>query len=413
MICTVSTVKDSRANIEAFIARNLAAGADHMFIFLDQGDRDPNAWLQSNEHVTVVRTGPSYWRGRRPANLNRRQNANANLVNFLLTPFDDVAWLFHIDGDECLDIDNDVLAGIDPALPSVRLLPLEAVSRRVWDTDVDYFKRRLTQDELYLLHSLDVIKAPTNDAYFNGHQVGKAGIRPSLALRLGIHVGRDRQAREVASIVHEALHVLHYESFSEAEFLRKWEVHLNSGPAGFNPQRDQLATAIKAVLNHATLPAERKRAYLAQLYRTHVEDDFETLRELGVLFRLTERAHSHKPSGFAPHDVGAVAVLLDRLLAADRAHFARLGNVALDPVQLMASLRSELARSEPRLAKQIGAALDRTQPPPLAPPRQRGVPRSDDRRPVPPQTTPRARLRRLARRVVKSGRVRKILGRRH
>lgn len=38
LVCTVSTVKDTLHNVEAFVGRNLAAGVDHMFVFLDAPD---------------------------------------------------------------------------------------------------------------------------------------------------------------------------------------------------------------------------------------------------------------------------------------------------------------------------------------------------------------------------------------
>ena len=35
VICTVSTVKDSADNVATFVEQNLAAGADHLFVCLD------------------------------------------------------------------------------------------------------------------------------------------------------------------------------------------------------------------------------------------------------------------------------------------------------------------------------------------------------------------------------------------
>jgi hypothetical protein len=368
MICTVSTVKDGPENIQAFVNRNLAAGVDHMFVFLDAPNPDANEWLKSNEHVTSVRTGGTYWAGRRPELLNRRQTVNANLINVLLAPFEDVAWLFHIDGDECLDVDLGVLAAFDPATPSVRLRALEAVSRRVWPVEVDYFKRKLDLSDLHLLHTLGIIPEPTNRAYFNGHVVGKAGIRPSPAVRVGIHVGRDHKGREIASRQDDALNLLHYESYCEEEFIRKWEVHLTSGGGRFRAQKDQLRGAVKAIVRNANLSDDGKHAYLAEIYRRHVEDDFETLRDLGMLVHLDRQAHSHPPAAFSPEDARGIEVLLSRVQVADKAYFAGPGSAS--PAQLMASIRSDLPLADRRLAELIGESLARTKQPPLAPPRQ-------------------------------------------
>src|SRR5690348_2586309 len=65
VLCTVSTVKDTRANVEQFVERNLRSGADHMFVFLEADEDGTLAFLRENPHVTAVRTDDAYWVGER------------------------------------------------------------------------------------------------------------------------------------------------------------------------------------------------------------------------------------------------------------------------------------------------------------------------------------------------------------
>ena len=70
-----------------------------------------------------------------------RQRINANLVKAVLSTFDWAEWLFHIDADEIVQLDREVLRALPAGTRVVRLAPLEAVSRRQWDDDPTWFKR--------------------------------------------------------------------------------------------------------------------------------------------------------------------------------------------------------------------------------------------------------------------------------
>src|SRR4051794_10330444 len=91
-ICTVSTVKDSLANLTEFVQRNQRGGADHMVLFVDDADPDTVAGLDLLPGVTAVPAGPGYWKGQRPKGLNPRQTINANLTNVALTLVPAVEW---------------------------------------------------------------------------------------------------------------------------------------------------------------------------------------------------------------------------------------------------------------------------------------------------------------------------------
>ena len=100
VILTVSTVKDTVPNLRRFVSRNLGNGVDHLLVFLDSENPAAESFLRAHPHVTCVRTDDEWWQGHRPAQLNSRQNFNANVANpealrgmfeWLGEPYDDKA----------------------------------------------------------------------------------------------------------------------------------------------------------------------------------------------------------------------------------------------------------------------------------------------------------------------------------
>jgi hypothetical protein len=346
LVCTVSTVRDTPANVVRFVDRNLAAGVDQMFLFLE-GSREEakeisHALEEFSGHVTATRVGPHYWNPQRPPGLNQRQVTNAGFVNCLLAPFPAAHLLFHIDGDECLDIDRDHLLALAPDVPGVRLRTREAVSRLVWDDEVDVFKRQLDHEELCLLTVLGVISGPTNGHYFHGHLAGKPGLRPNVDLRLRIHKVLDFDDVEIEPYEDDSLHVLHYESFSGEEFVRKWLAHLSSGPTPkFSAYKDQLRAAVTAVLRSPVLTEGEKQDLLHELYRRRVEDDLPTLDRLGLLVRLDPARHSHSPRRFSQQDARAVRRLFALLRRCDKRSFMH-GTDGPRPIELLRDARQRL-----------------------------------------------------------------------
>lgn len=317
-ICTVTTLWDSLANVRQFVARNLSAGADHMFIFLDAPAPDVRKYLEGIDAVTVVRTGERYWQGFRPRNLNVRQLTNANVVNYLLSPFDSVRWLFHIDGDESLDIDRDGLLSSDA--PAARLSVLESVSQPHWDGPVDRFKRTPTPDELARLTRLGTISAPTLREYFRGYYRGKVGMRPHLDLRLGIHDAWTRDRRRLEAQPSPEWHVLHYDCWSSEEFMRKWASPMGNRRANHSLKRQLLQEAVNAILDTPSIAADDRDRQLMELYSTKVADDVTTFEELGLLVTPRADRHAHDPRGLGP-DRDAVHRLLGHLISAERRYF--------------------------------------------------------------------------------------------
>jgi hypothetical protein len=331
MLITASTVKDTLPNVQRFVAGNLAGGVDHMVVFLDaagaDGQHEVREWLNQHPQVTMVRTGKEWWAGDKPTQLNVRQRINANLLKHVLSGFDWAEWLFHIDGDEIVQIDRDILDALPADVPAVRLAPLEAVSQMHWDEDPTLFKTLLADSDLALLQLLGVIDRRNNGAYFHGHVEGKSGIRPRVDGWLTLHKAVDTGREELEAFQHPALRVLHYESYSGEDFVRKWIALVGSGPAPtFRPARGGTAAALYALIGKG-LDEERTRAYLIKLFERTTEDDLETLSDLGLLVEADPRQGRHQPADFPSGGRDALNAALDELRPQPKRHFhpARAG----------------------------------------------------------------------------------------
>jgi len=300
LVVTASTVKDNLENLERFVDGNLAGGADHLVVFLDAPD-DPatpevRRFLDAHPHVTCVVTDDEWWSDKRPEQLNTRQRINANVVKALLSTVDWAGWVFHIDADEIVQLDRGVLSGVPASQSAVTLAPLEAVSRKSWDGDPTWFKRMLEPDDLTLLKTLGVIDRPANGAYFHGHVEGKSGVRPTTDLWLTLHHVVDAEKNELECFTDPGLRLLHYESFSGQDFVRKWTSILAAGPmASFRPGREPTAIALQTLMAKG-LTAEQVQPYLMRIFERTTEDDFDTLRDLGLLENVDPRAGSHQPA---------------------------------------------------------------------------------------------------------------------
>lgn len=313
MIATVSTVKDTLANVQRFVTGNLAGGVDHMVVFLDAPDDEVEAWLATQEHVTHLVADDDWWGGKRPSELNNRQRMHANIVKSLFTVVPGVDWIFHIDADEICQIDRTAIAAVPASADAVRLKPLEAVSRVHWDGDPTWFKRLLNEQDLHLLEVLGVIEKAANGHHFHGHVEGKAGVRPSLDRWLTIHRIVDPRREPVPHHEGKGLAVLHYESYSGEDFVRKWSSILAAGPdLSLRPVRERTAQAVRALIGKPLSPELREK-YLLQIFEATTADDFDTLRELGLLVQADPRQGTHVPVGLTAEARQQLAGLLAAL----------------------------------------------------------------------------------------------------
>ena len=302
MITTVSTVKDDNARLQRWIDRNMAAGVDRMLVFVDdRDDAQTTALLNARPGVVAV-DAATWWGDGFSPKLNTRQRVNANAALAALREGDPKGWLFHIDGDEVLQLDQQRLAGLAEDVEVVRLSPLEALAQWEWpNDDVTVFKRLLTVEELNLLHLLGRLERPDNHAYFRGHTVGKAGMRVSTDAWLDIHRVVDDSRTPVATHRAAWLQVLHYESHTLEEFVRKWSNHLTSGHRLVaRPGRRRLASAMQAE-GWNEWPAELADQVRRELFAATALDDREGLERLGLLVTpvLPQRLTGAVPSD--PH----------------------------------------------------------------------------------------------------------------
>jgi hypothetical protein len=233
--------------------------------------------------------------------------------------------MVHIDGDEVLHLDTELLLGLPDDVEAVRLAPLEALAQWEWpDDEVTLFKRLLSDEELNLLHLLGVIERPENDAYFRGHTAGKAGLRVSRHAWMEIHRVVDDSGAPVPAHRAPWLQVLHYESHTLEEFVRKWTNHTTSGhPMVARPGRRRLASAMTAA-GWAEWPAEVVDGVRRDLFAATALDDRDVLERLGLLVAPILPEVPAVPGPGDPHHDDIVEGLA-ALASTDKSRF-RLGD---------------------------------------------------------------------------------------
>ncbi len=320
LVCTATTAKDTLPRLQRFVARNLAGGVDHLFVFLDAAEPEAKEWLADHPHVTCVRTAKDWWHGDRPGQLNDRQRINANAAQHALAGLGWDAWLFHIDADEVVQVDRSLLAEVGE--PAVRLGVLEAVAQPQWPQDPTYFKRPLADDELGLLTTLGVLDRPSNGAYFHGHTDGKSGVRVGAGRWLTLHDAVGEDGRALAAAEGAGFRVLHYESYSGEDFVRKWISLVEAGPTTkFRPGRQPTLVAVRALLDRG-LPREVTERYLMRIFERTTADDLEVLRDLELLVEVDPDAPGgHTPAALDDQQRAALDTALTEVAAAPKERF--------------------------------------------------------------------------------------------
>ena len=340
MLFTVSTVKDTVPGLKQFVARNLAGGVDHMFLFVDDARPRVTAALDRHPHVTAIATGESWWVGKRPRQLNARQRINANVVKALLTvdagPDD---WLFHIDGDEALQVDRAALAALPargvggqrPAAGGGQ--PQEVAEGRGHPLQADAEARRADAPARARRDRRARASAATSTATSRASpgcappSTGGSRCTPSTTST------RSRCRRSSEGGV---ARLLHYESWSGEEFVRKWTNILDSGTkVSFRPGREPTAVALRTLLE-ADLPERKLRDYLMRIFERTTEDDFETLRrprppraDRPARGQAPPRAAGRGPRRRDPGDAGRPRAR-EQVALPHRPHLARHGHQARD-----------------------------------------------------------------------------------
>jgi len=316
MLFTASTLKDSPENVRFFVSANLAAGVDHMFVFLDS-PREPDQqqvadFLDAHARVTCVRAGSGWWGEDRPAGLNVRQRINANWARSVLEPFDWAEWLFHIDGDEVALLERTALASVPSGTDAVWLPPLEAVSEPRPEARPTLFKRLLDDADLNLLHVLDALPAPTNQAYFHGHVMGKSGVRPASGLGLTLHDAVSPDGVSQPRHQDPEVRLLHYDAVSGEEFVRKWSALAGAGHARYRASRAPMARALKTLVEK-DVPAAVRERHLHRIYDLTTRDDVALLAELGLLEQVVPDALGRAPRDLPEGAAGRLAARVEEL----------------------------------------------------------------------------------------------------
>lgn len=299
LLVAATTLLDTLAHVRRFVAGNLAGGLDHLVVFLDkpgaEGQDEVRAFLDAHPHVTCVPAGPGWWGEHRSRLLNERQCTNANLVKQLLADDPD-AWVLHVDGDEVVRVDRDLVAGLPATVPAIRLAVREAVAREHWDGEPTLFKTPLDDDDLVLLQVLGVLDEADNRAYFHGHLQGKGGVRAGGPAWLTLHRPVDAEGREAPAHADDRLEVFHYESYSTEEFVRKWTAMVASGPrASHRPGRTDTARALRTLIGKG-LPEATLHTHLAEIFRRTTLDAGDVLADLGLVVETDPLAGGHHPA---------------------------------------------------------------------------------------------------------------------
>jgi Glycosyl transferase family 2 len=341
-IVAVSTMKADLDQVERYLKRNLAGGVDHVIVFLDDANPPVRELLEQHPHATVVRTGPKYWNGTRPPRVSDRLRINMNVANAVLATVPSVGWLVSIDSDEAVCIDRDALHKSDAR--AVVLSTLEAVSKRSWpDDEPTLFKSRPTYGELAALAAMGVIIEPDVAYYFRGHQEGKPAVRPDLRVRVRVHSAHDEAGRGLARPA-RGLHVLHYESHSLDDFIRRWKDYAPSS-AHLRTHRDDrklLGIALHTLHNHKHLNDRQKSRLIKHLFDREVADDVKTLRAMGLAAPAPKREYQPRP--LPPADLAQIERLLEALLPADK-HVFNEGGTTGQVVAEIAAAADRLTES--------------------------------------------------------------------
>lgn len=274
MIFSVSTIKDSKANIDFFINENIRSGIDHMFIFYE-GDLlvDPSEYKQA----TFI---SSLQYNRSINNLNTRQEMNIRrVVEFLHKDYED-HWIVNLDGDEVVNFDKKILANLDKKIQVITLYPIEPiVDGKTSIHDQSLCKTTLSKGKLETAKLFDLIDKESNREWLRGHILGKYMARIRLDRKYKIHRVLGGPAEE--ALTNRDFNIIHYESASFDEFIRKFKNHTGN-KASFNNVRAKIVTFFKEYaddpefLNLATVIYDR----------LFVEKDINLKVKLGLLFEL-------------------------------------------------------------------------------------------------------------------------------
>lgn len=175
-----ATIRATTPDILHWAAYHLDAGADRLYIYLDDDNLDAFNILKAHSKIRVTLCDEIYWqkrKGARPATHQVRQTANATHA-YRHNP--QVDWLIHMDVDEFLVSDQPIAQTLDALAPNTltaRIRPMEQLSG-----DASIFKGFVPTgpDRARIVADL----YPTYGAFLKGgflsHLAGKVFVRTGL-----------------------------------------------------------------------------------------------------------------------------------------------------------------------------------------------------------------------------------------
>ncbi|KIN61386.1 Glycosyl transferase family 2 [Sulfitobacter noctilucae] len=180
-----ATIKAPTPEILRFVAYHLEAGAQRLYIYLDDDNRNAFDALKPHPKVRPVLCDSDWWNGKPPKKHQVRQSRNATHAYHRRDTPD---WLIHMDVDEFLITERpvaDILAALPADQPIARIRPMEQLAG-----DGSAFKAFVPNgpDRTRIVDAL----YPTYGAYIKGgflsHLAGKLFVRSGLDdVRIQIH----------------------------------------------------------------------------------------------------------------------------------------------------------------------------------------------------------------------------------
>ena len=285
MIISATTLKDNRQNVEKFVRRNLLGGIDHLVDLLDAPIPEVEEFLDPHPDVTPVRAYGDWWAGEERGTLDERRSSTPDAEptgGWLSVGGVDV----ELDGDEVAQIDRAVLDRLDPSVRAVQLTTMEAVSSDASQAQSHALQAAPRRGRA---HPADRPRGdpPGHGRPLRGHVSGKPGLRPSPDLALGLHHIVDIATGErLEAVVDAGLTVLHYESYSGQEFVRKWMALLSSGSG----VKQHGARAAGPLHRRSDGPGPGRAVWLERLFGRYAAlDDVDSLSRLRLLVEIHPR----------------------------------------------------------------------------------------------------------------------------
>ena len=188
----VATIKAPLTDIARFVAHHLELGAHEIWIYLDQPDAAVADYFAPFSQVKIIQCDDAYWKATGKNRMEQHQLRQAfNATRTLREAAGSIDWLAHIDVDEFLLPDSDIVSALATASPKTAFLRIPAIEALADDAGTPTaFKRTHL--------AAGVAKAKLEDIYptfgmhlwggFLSHVSGKVFARTGIEdARFGIH----------------------------------------------------------------------------------------------------------------------------------------------------------------------------------------------------------------------------------